>query len=85
MAHFRGLVEGSRSSETRLGTKRSGMTVEAQSWQGKVVTYLYHNEDTGADMARVTLENHMGHGPAYPVTVYEGPVSAAEAARKEAV
>lgn len=73
MAHFRGTISGSRGEASRLGTKASGMHVEAQSWGGKVVVRLYAVEN-GRDHAEVTLENHHGGGPVRPVVLYDGPV-----------
>lgn len=73
MAHFRGLVQGARQAETRLGSKNSGLTVEAQSWQGKVVVRLYH--ENGEDRAHVSLAPHGGQGISH--TLYDGPVSGA--------
>ena len=32
MAHFRGTVRGSRGQASRLGTKRSGLTVTCNGW-----------------------------------------------------
>lgn len=80
MAHFRGTISGQRGDASRLGSKHSGMTVEAQSWQGKVVTRLYHDEVTGLDMAEVKLEPHFGNGTSR--TLYVGPVSGAPAEKK---
>ncbi len=73
MAHFRGIVAGARGTASRLGHASSGMQVEAQSWEGKVVTYLQHDAATGQDMATVTLEPH--HGAGTSRVLYHGPVS----------
>ena len=70
MAKFRGLVQGARGQATRLGHASSGMTVEAQSWEGKVVTSL--REECGKIWANVALREHMGHGAR--VILYDGPV-----------
>lgn len=72
MAHFRGIVQGNRSAASRLGHKGTGLTVEAQSWQGKVVVEL--EESGGIDYARVYFKPHNGtggHG-----MIYAGPVDA---------
>lgn len=74
MAHFRGTIQGQRGQASRLGSKQSGLTVEAQSWQGKVVVYLTHDDVTGKDMAFVTLEQHHNAGQRQKV-VYHGPVA----------
>lgn len=76
MAHFRGTVSGARGEASRLGHKASGMRVEAQSWQGKVVTVLTYDETTGKDMATVYLERHNGAGTS--VQLYSGPVGGSE-------
>jgi hypothetical protein len=73
MAHFRGTIAGQRGAASRLGSKASGLTVEAQSWQGRVVIDLYHDEKTGQDMAHVYLGTH--HGAGVSRTLYDGPVS----------
>lgn len=74
MAQFRGTIEGQRGQASRLGSKASGLTVEAQSWEGKIVTYLYHDDASGRDMARVTMEQHHSRGEYPSYTIYEGPV-----------
>ena len=71
MAHFRGTTSGGRGEASRLGTKASGIRVEAQSWAGKVVVTL--EERDGVDFARVTLEPH--HGAGTFRALYDGPVS----------
>lgn len=71
MAHFRGIITGSRGHASRLGGKDSGLTVEAQSWQGKVVTRLYHKD--GIDRAEVSLARHSGGGTER--VLYDGPVA----------
>jgi hypothetical protein len=71
MAHFYGAVSGkAKTKASRLGSKNSGLAVEACSWQGKVVVYL--SECDGTDMATVSLEPHHGHGTCK--MLYHGPV-----------
>jgi hypothetical protein len=80
MAHFRGILRGAHGEASRLGTANSGMTVEAQSWEGKVVVTLYRMNTVGTsgrDFARITLEDHRGEGAVPPITLYDGPVSGA--------
>jgi hypothetical protein len=72
MAHFRGIIKGSRGEASRLGTKHTGIRVEAQSWQGKVVVQLRHNATTGQDIAEVFLQPHEGGGIGR--ALYTGPV-----------
>ena len=45
MAHFRGEVQGRRTAASRLGHKTTGLRTEAQSWEGKVVTYLTYDAE----------------------------------------
>ena len=73
MAQFRGLIEGQRGPATRLGSKGSGLQVEAQSWQGKVVVRLWHDAGRGVDMATVELAQHT-NGAGAERTIYCGPV-----------
>ncbi len=72
MPHFRGIVSGARGQASRLGHAGSGMTVEAQSWQGKIVTSLLRDAE-GRDIAIVTMERHNGAGVSR--ILYQGPVS----------
>ncbi len=73
MAHFRGIIAGTRADVSRLSHKSAGLRTEAQSWQGKVVTTLEHDAATGQDIATVTLERHEGAGTSQ--LLYHGPVS----------
>ncbi len=75
MAHFRGTVAGTRGTASRLGTKNSGVTVEAQSWEGKVTVSL--SVKNGRDWAIVRLARH--HGAGTDMAVYAGPVSGMDA------
>lgn len=78
MAHFRGTVQGGRTEASRLGHKGTGITVQAQSWQGKVVVYLSHDEKTGKDIAEVVLSSHHGGGVEQPRVLFRGPVDGSE-------
>lgn len=51
MAHFRGLVKGTRQAETRLGSKNSGLLVTADGWEIGVRVELWHHD--GKDHVRV--------------------------------
>lgn len=72
MAHFIGYTKGHKGEASRLGTKESGMSVTAASWQGAVDVWLYHDKDTGRDMVRVSLKPW--HGAGQHVDLYSGPV-----------
>ena len=74
MAHFYGSIQGSRGKASRLGTKTSGLTLVAASWQGAIQTYLY--EQDGEDRARVSfIQWHNGAG--INKVLYDGPVNGA--------
>lgn len=75
MAHFRGTIEGQRGEASRLGSKKSGLTVAACSWQGSVLVTLDHDEATGKDVATVALQPH--HGSGIAKVLYRGPVGGA--------
>jgi len=70
MAQYRGMIQGQRGYATRLGNKNTGLTVEAQSWEGKVVVELHH--DGTEDRCTVSLAPHMGEG--VNIVLYNGPV-----------
>lgn len=74
MAHFYGSVQGGRGKTTRTGTRISGLTTKAASWEGAVETKLYERD--GADWARIQLVPHFGNGTFR--TLYDGPVSGME-------
>lgn len=75
MSHFYGIVQGNRGEATRGGSRDSGFTATAASWQGSVRVYLYHDDETGNDMARVSLAPWHGRGT--DAVIYDGPVSGA--------
>lgn len=62
MAQFLGSVSGQRGEATRLGSKKSGLTVSAASWAGKVTVRMYHDEKTGEDRFVVEQGQHHGRG-----------------------
>lgn len=75
MAHFYGVLQGSRGEATRCGTKASDLDVTAASWQGAVRVRLQYNEVTGQDVATVYLMPWHGHG--VERELYHGPVGGA--------
>lgn len=75
MAHLRGIVRGQRGGDaSRLGTKDSGLVVEAQSWEGKISVHAWHDRATGRDLVEVIQEQHHGAGEHPPLTLYRGPI-----------
>jgi len=71
MAHFYGVLNGSRGEATRCGTKSSGLTSIAASWAGAVQTRLFIRD--GIDYAEVSLRPWQGSGSNR--ILYCGPVS----------
>lgn len=53
MAHFYGVLQGSRGEVTRCGTTSSGLQATAASWSGAIVVSLYV-DDEGRDCYRIT-------------------------------
>ena len=53
MAHFRGTVVGSGDAISRLGSKSSGLDVEANGWTTGVTICLYHNKEKRVDCVKV--------------------------------
>lgn len=75
MAHFMVTCSGNRGEASRLGGKESGVSADLNGWNGGVRVYLYHDADTGQDMARVTLTPGSGHSGGHR-ELYDGPVNA---------
>ena len=73
MAHLYGTVNGNRGLASRLGTKKSGLTTVAASWEGAVQVDLWHDKDNDVDMADVYLIPWKGRGQRRQL--YRGPVS----------
>ena len=67
MAQFRGTIQGQRGEASRLGTKSSGLRVEAASWSGKIVVELRHDAKSGKDYFEVRQEKHHGQGFSAPI------------------
>jgi hypothetical protein len=71
VAHFYGIVNGqAKTRATRRGTKTSGVSTVAASWEGAVSVELMHVD--GQDWAVVCLEPWHGHG--VTKCIYSGPV-----------
>ena len=60
MSHFYGIISNSarQTQPTARGHKNSGLTVEAQSWEGKILTEIYYNETLKKDCFRVFRDQH---------------------------
>lgn len=58
MAHFRAVIEGARGEASRLGSKKSGLYLRAQTWGNDLAVVVQHDEETGADVARVYVMPH---------------------------
>jgi hypothetical protein len=61
MSHFYGQLQGGRGAVTRTGTKNSGLSITAASWNGAINTVLYQNSD-GKDCYRVVQTPWHGRG-----------------------
>lgn len=72
MAHFYGVLQGSRGEATRCGTKASGMRTHAASWEGQVKVVMYYHEREERDYVRVSLARW--HGGGVERELYHGPV-----------
>lgn len=71
MAHFYGMLDGSRGPASRCGTKASGLHVTAASWDGAITVRLY--ECDGQNFARISFQGW--HGGGRDLTIYNGPVN----------
>jgi hypothetical protein len=78
MAHFYGILKGTRGQATRLGDKRSGLRTLAASWQGAVEVQL--TDRNGTDYAEVWLRPW--HGTGGNRRLYDGPVDCGRDTRK---
>jgi hypothetical protein len=72
MAQFRGKVQGNRGHVSRLGTKVSGVAVEAYGWQGGARAWLSHRAE-GGDWLEVVLIPHPSTGDMREIVLYHGP------------
>ena len=60
MSHFYGTIPQSarKTIPTARGHKKTGISVSAQSWQGKIEVCLWHDHKTGKDQFRVVRRPH---------------------------
>ena len=79
MAQFYGTIQGqSKTQATRRGSKKSGLTTHAASWQGAVRVSLFTDEETGNDWCEVSLVPW--HSRGVNRLLYRGPVDNADVA-----
>lgn len=71
MAHFYGVMQGQASETTKLGSKMSGLNMDAAGWEGSVHVRL--NVRDGRDYAVVSLRPWRGVGE--NLLLYDGPIS----------
>ena len=62
MAHFYGLVTGNTSKDSRCGTKDSGMTATAASWDGAIRTDIWYAPEEDINRYIVTMIPWRGVG-----------------------
>jgi hypothetical protein len=62
MSHFYGIISDSARKNAPTARGHHGLTVEAQSWEGKIVTTLTREED--GDYYEVWRKPHQGSGGA---------------------
>lgn len=79
MSHFYGTIQSQRGEATRCGSKNSGLTAVAASWEGAVSSYVWFNEELQEDW--VTVELRTWHGAGRMVPLYCGPVSGRDAGK----
>jgi hypothetical protein len=72
MSHFYGTLQGNRGEATRSGSRDSGVSVRAASWQGCGFASVYFNEDKQEDWVRLGVEPWQGQGRSK--VFYDGPV-----------
>ena len=77
MAAFIGEVHGNRGSASRTGSKSSGFTATARSWDGSVRTDLFYKEDReGREELWVEISAGEGSTGGWGMkTLYRGPFS----------
>lgn len=77
MARFRVFADAwGKTPVSRLAS--SGLTIEAQSYTGKVVVELHAQNIPGSgsyDHVNISYREHEGTGPKTPVLIYDGPMA----------
>jgi hypothetical protein len=76
MAHFYGVLQGSRGAATRCGTKGSGMVTTCASWTGAIKCRAYQKHRGGLGPLEDWVEVCMvpWHGAGTTATIYDGPI-----------
>lgn len=69
MSHFYGTLQGQAGKATRRGSKNSGLTVTAASWDGAVSVDLYFDPSTGENRYRVYAHGWHGRGDSFPIAM----------------
>ena len=62
MAHFRGEVDGARSTASRLGHKNTGLSTTAQTWSGAIRVRVWWDESARVDRFEVDQIAYHGSG-----------------------
>ncbi len=64
MSHFYAAIPTSarRTMPTARAHTSTGVAVYAASWDGRIRTYLWHDEETGEDRFEVSMTPHEGKG-----------------------
>lgn len=62
MSYFYGTLQGSRGQATRCGTKNSGVTTQAASWNGAVQVDLWYDKEKDVERYRVYQVSWHGKG-----------------------
>ena len=62
MAHFYGILQGSRGEVSRLGTKTSGIHATLASWNGAISVELQYSKEKDSDIFVVRQKPWQGHG-----------------------
>ncbi len=59
MARYYGTIQGARGPTSRLGSKKSGLHVSAQSFNGDILVSFYQGDDD-TDMVHISARQHGG-------------------------
>lgn len=70
MSHFYSRIQGNRGEATRCGTKKSGMSVSAKSWNTSVSVEYSYDDELKENYITIQITNLKTHETK---TVYHGP------------